>query len=113
VPLSLLLAPRVAGAHQAKPVLSWVAALPAHEAGLRLTAAATAMERAGLRSDGFVPPRWLASPGTVVALRRKGFALCADIVGVRDLHTGTIHRGRVQASGPARGPSRGGASRWS
>jgi hypothetical protein len=103
----------VAGAHQAKPVLSWVAALPAHEAGLRLTAAATAMERAGLRSDGFVPPRWLASPGTVVALRRKGFALCADIVGVRDLHTGTIHRGRVQASGPARGPSRGGASRWS
>ncbi|HEY0449272.1 DUF2334 domain-containing protein [Actinophytocola sp.] len=133
VPLSLLLAPRVAGADQTGPVLSWVrdrcvagdallqhgydhvaepreraivirkraefAALPAHEAGLRLIAAGTAMERLGIEAHGFVPPRWLASPGTLVALRRKGFALCADLVGVRDLRAGTVHRGRVQGFG--------------
>jgi uncharacterized protein len=128
VPLSLLLAPRVAGADQRRPVLSWVrerlaagdallqhgfdqsseprsrrraefAALPAHEAGLRLIAANATMERLGLEPHGFVPPRWLASPGTLVALRRKGFTMCADLVGVRDLRTGTVHRGRVQGFG--------------
>jgi uncharacterized protein len=75
------------------------AALPAHEAGLRLTAANAAMERLRLEADGFVPPRWLASPGTLVALRRTGFALCADLVSVRDLYTGTVHRGRVLGFG--------------
>lgn len=72
------------------------ATLPAHEAGLRLTAAAAAMERTGLRVDGFAPPRWLASAGTLTALRRLGFALCADAVGVHDLRTGELHRARVQ-----------------
>lgn len=133
VPLSLLLAPRVAGADQPRPVLTWVrhrcaagdallqhgydhaagsreraivirgraefAALPAHEAGLRLIAAGTAMARLGLETTGFVPPRWLASPGTVVALRRAGFDLCADLVGVRELRTGAVYRGRVQGFG--------------
>ncbi len=133
VPLSLLVAPRVAGADQRAPVLGWVrarraggdallqhgydpaagpreraiairrraefAALPAHEAGLRLAAAGTTMERLDLDPEGFVPPRWLASPGTLVALRRRGFALCADLIGVRDLRTGTVHRGRVQGFG--------------
>jgi len=131
VPLSLLLAPRIAGADQPAPVLGWVrarraagdallqhgydhpaeprslvgrrraefAALPAHEAGLRLIAAGSAMERLDLLPDGFVPPRWLASPGTLIALRRKGFQLCADLVGVRDLRTGIVHRGRVLGLG--------------
>jgi uncharacterized protein len=131
VPLSLLLAPRIAGADQPAAVLDWVrarraagdallqhgydhtaeprsivgrrraefATLPAHEAGLRLIAAGTAMERLTLRPDGFVPPRWLASPGTLIALRRKGFDLCADLVGVRDLRAGTVHRGRVLGFG--------------
>ncbi|MPZ79918.1 MAG: DUF2334 domain-containing protein [Actinophytocola sp.] len=133
VPLSLLFAPRVAGAGQPRPVLSWVrerraagdallqhgydhaaaprertivirkraefATLPTHEAGLRLIAAGAAMERLGLETDGFVPPRWLASPGTLVALRRTGFSMCADLVGVRDLRTGAVHRGRVQGFG--------------
>lgn len=127
VPLSLLLAPRVAGADQPEPVLDWVrdrvrtgtallqhgfdpaarrrgrraefAALPAHEASLRLTAAATAMDRLGLDPRGFVPPRWVASPGTLTALRRQGFALCADLAGVRELRTGTVHRGRVHGLG--------------
>jgi predicted deacetylase len=132
VPLTLLLAPRVGGADQPRPVRTWVreqsaagaallqhgcdqateqrslvvrrraefATLPAHEAGLRLTAAGAAMERAGLVApQGFVPPRWLASPGTVTASRRKGFRLCADLLGVRDLSTGSVHRGRVLGFG--------------
>jgi predicted deacetylase len=130
VPLSMLFAPRVAGADQPNVVLTWVreqqaaghallqhgydntantanttrrraefASLPAHEAKLRLTAAATAMERLGLTTDTFVPPRWVASPGTLLALRHKGFTMCADLMGVRDLRTGHVHRGRVQAFG--------------
>jgi predicted deacetylase len=71
-------------------------ALPAHEAGLRLTAAASAMERLGLVTDSFAPPRWQASRGTLTALRRKGFALCADLHGVHDLTTDGVHRARVQ-----------------
>lgn len=75
------------------------ATLPAHEAGLRLTAAGAAMERLGLVTDAFVPPRWLASQGTLSALRNKGFRLCAELTGVRDLRTGIVHRGRVQGFG--------------
>jgi len=71
------------------------AALPAHEAGLRLTAAMAAMERLGLATTSFAPPRWLASRGTLIALRRKGFRLCAEAAGVRDLRTGIIYKGRV------------------
>jgi predicted deacetylase len=72
------------------------AALPAHEAGLRLTAATALLDRLGLTADGFAPPRWLASQGTLRALRSKGFTLCADLTAVRDLRTGVLHRGRVQ-----------------
>jgi predicted deacetylase len=75
------------------------ASLPAHEAKLRLTAAATAMERLNLTTDAFAPPRWVASPGTVLALRHKGFATCADLIGIRDLRTNLVHKGRVQAIG--------------
>ncbi|PPK67851.1 hypothetical protein CLV40_10681 [Actinokineospora auranticolor] len=73
------------------------ATLPAHEAGLRLTAAMSAMERAALPVDGFAPPRWMASAGTVIALQRKGFRLCADLMSIRDLHTGIRVRARVHA----------------
>jgi predicted deacetylase len=75
------------------------ASLPAHEAKLRLTASATTMERLNLTTDAFVPPRWVASPGTMLALRNKGFTMCADLMGIRDLRTETIHRGRVQGFG--------------
>jgi len=71
------------------------AVLPAHEAGLRLTAATAVLERHGLRTDLFAPPRWLASPGTIAALQRRRFALCATVGAVRDLGTGFVHRGRV------------------
>jgi predicted deacetylase len=72
------------------------ASLPVHEARLRLIAATAAMEHAGLRPDGFAPPRWLASRGTLDALREHGFSLCADLLAVRDLRTGEVCRARVQ-----------------
>lgn len=75
------------------------ASLPAHEAKLRLTAAATAMERLNLTTDAFAPPRWVASPGTLLALRHKGFTTCADLIGIRDLRTNHVHKGRVQGIG--------------
>ncbi len=131
VPLSLLFAPKIAGADQPNAVLDWVrgqqaagnallqhgydhpadtktrtirrraefASLPAHEAKLRLTAASTTMERLDLTTDAFVPPRWIASPGTLLALRHKGFTLAADVMGIRDLRTDTVHRGRLQGFG--------------
>jgi len=71
------------------------AALPAHEANLRLVAARALLERLDLRTDYFAPPRWLASNGTLIALRRHGFRLCADVTAVRDLHNGMVIPGRV------------------
>lgn len=75
------------------------ATLPAHEAGLRLLAALATFERVGLRTDCFAPPRWLASSGTLTALRRHGFAVCADAVAVHDLRSGAVYRGRVHGLG--------------
>ncbi|MEV0676747.1 DUF2334 domain-containing protein [Actinosynnema sp. NPDC050436] len=91
-------------------------ALPAHEAGLRLVAARAAVHRLGLVTDLFAPPGWLASPGTVVALRRHRFAVCADMAGVRDLRSGDVRVGRVRMvsehwghlSGVGRAARRGG-----
>lgn len=84
------------------------AALPRHEAGLRLTGARRALTALGLRTDMFVPPRWLASTGTVEALTEQGFGVLADENGVRILQgpaTGTVLRARVlgfRASGERR-----------
>jgi predicted deacetylase len=80
------------------------AALPAHEARLRLTAASAALERTGLRVDGFAPPRWRASRGTLEVLRERDFAFCADLSGVHDLRTGEVHRARVQDFGEFQHP---------
>ncbi|MGP4016790.1 DUF2334 domain-containing protein [Saccharopolyspora sp. 5N708] len=80
--------------------LAPAARLPAHEAGLRLVAASAVLEQVGLRTDVFIPPRWLASPGTVTALQRRGFAVCADAMAVRELATGRVHRARIRMLGP-------------
>jgi predicted deacetylase len=107
--------------HTADPIGSWqpsalsrvgrraeFAALPRHEAGLRRTAARRALTALGLRTDLFVPPRWLASPGTVEALHEQGFGVLADENGVRFLHgpaAGSALRARVlgfRASGERR-----------
>jgi predicted deacetylase len=88
---------RVAPAHRAYfGRKAEFAALPAHEARLRLIAAQAAFDRAGLVADGFAPPRWLASRGTLEALRGQGFRLCADGTAVHDLRAGAVHRARVQ-----------------
>jgi predicted deacetylase len=71
------------------------AALPAHEANLRLVAARALLEKLDLHTDAFAPPRWLASSGTLIALRRHGFRLCADVTAVRDLRNGVVIPGRV------------------
>jgi predicted deacetylase len=84
--------------HTADPIGAWhsstiarvgrraeFADLPRHEAGLRLTAARRTLTAVGLRTDLFVPPRWLASAGTIQALREQGFGLLADENGVRYL----------------------------
>lgn len=126
VPLSLLFTPNLAGSkaatewvrnrvqsgdglllhgfdHQVTPThrahfgrKAEFAALPAHEARLRLIAAQAAFETAGLEADGFAPPRWLASRGTLEALRGQGFRLCADAGAIHQLDTGVVHRARVQ-----------------
>lgn len=69
--------------------------LPAFEAGLRLKAARAQLEHSDLRIDGFAPPRWLASDGTLSALRGHGFRLCATENGIHDLRTGVSHRSKV------------------
>ncbi len=74
------------------------AALPRHEAGLRLTAARRTLTAIGLRTELFVPPRWLASAGTVEALQEQGFGVLADEHGIRILNgpaAGTVVRARV------------------
>lgn len=73
--------------------------LPAHEAGLRLLAATAVLDRLELATRCFAPPSWLASAGTVLALRRRGFEVCADATGVHELRTGVSHRGRVHEVG--------------
>ncbi|WP_218591678.1 DUF2334 domain-containing protein [Pseudonocardia oceani] len=81
------------------------AALPRHEAGLRLRAARRTLGAVDLRTDLFVPPRWIASAGTVEALREQGFTMYADEAGVHRLDTPGAVRARVlgfRASGGRR-----------
>ncbi len=73
--------------------------LPAHEAGLRLRAANILLEQLELRTDAFVPPRWLASAGTLRALRQHGYRVCADATAVHDLRSDRTHRGRLLGFG--------------
>ncbi|HEY2204368.1 MAG TPA: DUF2334 domain-containing protein, partial [Pseudonocardia sp.] len=87
------------------------ATLPRHEAALRLIAATRAVTDLGLPTDVFAPPRWLASEGTLQALRGRGFRVCADSTGVRLLgrhaQQDQVLRGRVliiRAARAAAGP---------
>ncbi|MFC7447841.1 DUF2334 domain-containing protein [Rhodococcus daqingensis] len=75
------------------------AALPEHEAALRLLAADRVMEETGLRTRVFAAPRWLASPGAVSALPRAGFRLLAGAAGIHDLERDTVVRARVLGIG--------------
>jgi uncharacterized protein len=75
------------------------AALPRHEAGLRLTAGRRVLTALGLRTDAFAAPRWLASPGTVAALVEQGFAVLIDETGVLRLD-GAAPPVRARVLGP-------------
>jgi uncharacterized protein len=93
--------------HTADPIGSWQSvprigrrtefgALPEHEATLRITAARRVLTRIGLTTDGFAPPRWVASDGTLAALREHGFRLLADEVALRSPDpTGPVLRARL------------------
>ncbi|GAA4701984.1 DUF2334 domain-containing protein [Pseudonocardia yuanmonensis] len=71
------------------------AALPRHEAGLRLTAARRALTGLGLAAAVFAAPRWLASPGTVEAVRAQGFRMCLDEGGVHLFDDDVLLRARA------------------
>ncbi|MCR3721281.1 hypothetical protein LY15_003268 [Prauserella flava] len=92
------------------------ASLRGHEAGLRLIAATAALDAEGLRTDVFAPPRWRITPEARDALRRHGFAVCAEEAVVRDLQRdglvrGRVHRvGRVEPAGMRRTAVRRGAA---
>ncbi|MBW0117724.1 DUF2334 domain-containing protein [Pseudonocardia sp. KRD-169] len=87
------------------------AALPQHEAGLRLRAARRTLGAVDLRTDLFVPPRWIASAGTVDALREQGFTMYADENGVHRLDGPGSVRTRVLGFRTA-GEGRGAAEPW-
>lgn len=129
VPASLLVAPRLKGGYRLEAdteTVDWLAkrrsagdavvlhgydaaatkkrrgefaALPAHEANLRLMGADRVLEHVGLRTRLFAAPGWIASPGTVVALPRNGFRLLAGLHGVTDLVSGATARARVLGIG--------------
>lgn len=79
------------------------AALPRHEARLRLIAADRVMEQTGLRTRVFAAPRWIASPGAVAALPDAGFRMIAGISAIHDLETGSVSRARVLGIGEGLG----------
>ncbi|MDD7940671.1 DUF2334 domain-containing protein [Actinomycetospora lutea] len=59
--------------------------LPAHEAGLRLTAALRSRDALGLAVDGFAAPGWAVSAGTRAALAAADLGLLVDDAGVHRL----------------------------
>jgi predicted deacetylase len=129
VPVSLLVAPRLGGGYRLaddEPTVTWLreqraagaavvqhgydeaatakrrpefAALPAHEANLRIMAADRVLEHLGLRTRLFAAPGWTVSSGTVKALPRNGFRLLAGIEAVTDLTRHTSLRARVLGIG--------------
>lgn len=129
VPVSFLVAPRIRGGYRLEEdaaTVEWLAArnhtgdaivlhgfddaatknrrgefaaLPAHEAGLRLTAADRMMEHVGLRTRLFAAPGWAVSRGTELMLPRKGFRVLAGLTDITDLVRGTAVRSRVLGIG--------------
>lgn len=129
VPVSFLVAPRLKGKYRLledRPTVDWLAArrsggdaivlngydqaatkkrreefaaLPAHEANLRLMAADRVMEQTGLRTRLFAAPGWIASAGAVEMLPRNGFRLNIGLTEISDLVRGTSVRARVLGIG--------------
>ncbi|KAF0847974.1 DUF2334 domain-containing protein [Nocardia caishijiensis] len=75
------------------------AALPRHEATLRLKAADRVMERVQLRTRLFAAPRWDASAGALAALPEVGFRLALGLTTMLDLESNIAQRSRVYGIG--------------
>jgi uncharacterized protein len=75
------------------------AALPAHEANLRLMGADRVLEHLGLRTRIFAAPGWTVSQGTIDALPRNGFRVLAGLSGITDLVRKSTERTRVLGIG--------------
>ncbi|MBF6173044.1 DUF2334 domain-containing protein [Nocardia blacklockiae] len=75
------------------------AALPEHEARLRLMAADRVLEGAGLRTRLFAAPRWNSSEGALAALPDVGFRLALALSAVHDLERGVAQRAWVHGIG--------------
>jgi predicted deacetylase len=129
VPLSLLVAPRLEGRYRLvddAPTQDWLrarrecgdaivlhgydqaatkrrraefAALPRHEARLRLMAADRVMEQVGLRTRLFAAPRWNASEGALAALPEVGFRLALSLTAIHDLERNDAQRAWVHGIG--------------
>jgi len=129
VPLSLLVAPRLKGRYRLvedAPTRKWLrarrehgdaivlhgydqaatkrrraefAALPRHEARLRLMAADRVMEQVGLRTRLFAAPRWNASEGAMAALPEVGFRLALSLTALHDLEREVTQRAWVHGIG--------------
>jgi predicted deacetylase len=80
------------------------AALSAAEASPRLSEGTAALEGVGLSADGFTPPGWLASPGSIAALKSHGFRYVTTHWGLRHLHDGRLRRGFALSHRPTGGP---------
>ncbi len=65
-------------------------ALDEDEAVRRLGHGRDILDRIGFAVDGFTPPGWLASPGSMRAVRRLGFAYTTSHAGIHPLPAGPI-----------------------
>lgn len=86
------------------------AALAEAEARLRIHAGLNVLTEAGLHADGFCPPGWLASPGTVRALRAEGVNYLTVHRGLVDLRTGAERRAFALSHRPGGRGERAGAA---
>lgn len=68
------------------------AALDEDEAVRRLGHGRDILDRIGLAADGFTPPGWLASPGSMRAVRRLGFGYTTSHAGIHPLPAGSVIR---------------------
>jgi predicted deacetylase len=67
-------------------------ALEEDEAVRRLHRGREALDRLGFGVDGFTPPGWLASPGSLQAVRRLGFRYTTSHIGIHPLPAGPVIR---------------------
>lgn len=76
------------------------ATLEEAEAARRLGRGGDVLERLGFYVTGFTPPGWLASPGSMRAIRRLGFRYTTSHLGVHDLASGSLVRALARSHRP-------------